>query len=725
MVFSFLIEERKIITFFILHFIFPPFLLSARDENLRLSVIKYPNSTLPAIVKRGENFDIELFSEEDKECCWEVTLIDEFTTVPLDVVKKEYNLQNKILTLSASVPSSAMESFYKLRINSDGYNDTNENAVKVISEYPPSFYFIHISDNHLDKGDCDSHTFTKQLKLFIKHFNVINPEFVIFTGDNTACWGDGCEGAYKCLVKTLQELQVPAFLVPGNHDWDAKIENYYDFQGYKRYFSFEYSNLNFIGLDTGKQWNECCETMYLKESDPLQFEWLFNQLKAENKNSILFFHFVFKELEDIFGKYPVIMTLYGHTHINSCFYGGGCWQINTASGAYIEGNKYFNSGGQFRLIRIEDNKVKSFAIEGTNCGTISLRAGGELEEKIKVEYSPANDGSAGQMKATITNLINERFENGKLRFNLKAGINKLFIHNGTLIRQVDTSTATVVFVKVNISPLTTTEVEINDNPLDFLVPNDGDLIGEKVKIVPLFNQGFNPIEVEFYFNKNMYFVDTSEPFEYEMDTSAFGNGEYEIKVSAKNEKGEKYQAKIKVRKFIISIQPNRWEMIVLPWLPDSENVVDVLGNSNVDVFRFVGNWIEGNKYCPISENCFGSLKEVGKGFWLFNRDVSVLNIEPKGEIYYKDYYKIPLEQGWNQIGSPFIVEIPQEKIKIEYIDEIVSLEEAVELGWIDSKLYKFSDNGYEPISVNSLILEPHKSYWFKALNEMLFLWIYK
>ncbi|MEM8894712.1 MAG: metallophosphoesterase family protein [Bacteroidota bacterium] len=115
----------------------------------------------------------------------------------------------------------------------------------------------------------------------------------------------------------------PVFTILGNHDWHEPEENYvheWKLPGNEHYYSFDYGNAHFIGLDSKKG------TLYQHEE---QVSWLEKDLKSISDSTVwrvVFIHHNGKSctykgdtesvmsLYPLFEKYKVDLVLNGHAH---------------------------------------------------------------------------------------------------------------------------------------------------------------------------------------------------------------------------------------------------------------------------------------------------------------------------------------------------------------------------------------------------------------------------
>lgn len=131
------------------------------------------------------------------------------------------------------VPEVTPEGFYGIEIGVADSVYMSQSAVRVYDAYPDSWGFIHITDTHIwyDGGD---HTSVERLEFFVREANFLNPELVVLTGDVCEHLNDGHDWPQQFLG-AVDDLRVPIYVVPGNHDYYNDGEDY-DPSGPMRYF---------------------------------------------------------------------------------------------------------------------------------------------------------------------------------------------------------------------------------------------------------------------------------------------------------------------------------------------------------------------------------------------------------------------------------------------------------------------------------------------------------
>ena len=119
----------------------------------------------------------------------------------------------------------------------------------------------------------------------IQEINLINPDFVLLTGDIT---NDGLTKQYEYLTQLLVELEVPIYIVAGNHAFfnPAALSEYERWYG-PIYYSFDYGDYHFVMLQSG---GNPPNTVIEGISDE-QIQWLENDLDQHQNAKMIFVGF--------------------------------------------------------------------------------------------------------------------------------------------------------------------------------------------------------------------------------------------------------------------------------------------------------------------------------------------------------------------------------------------------------------------------------------------------
>ncbi len=364
---------------------------------------------------------------------------------------------------------------------SGGINDISRNAVQVIPTRKTNYYFAHITDPHMptriywpNQGfDTDSLA-VNDFRAVMDDLNLIRPEFVLITGDiiNEGEL-DGFAGQYwyAWIKRIFYEMQVPIYVVSGNHDiggWNATPppqgrarRNWWKYFGWQwnynpsltwtqhsQDYSFTYNNVHYIGMESYINYDNWWQMIYGNQSFTTnQMIWLNNTLAIyPNHTKVLFYHYDFSNQLSL-TNLGVHMALWGHIHRNQ----GSITQTpyNLATRSVCDGNR------AYRIIRVNGQQLHPF-------NTIYA---GSTGNNINITFFPPNHGLTDSVRAVVVNNQPLTFENALVRFNMPAGNYSYTVTNGFL-EQVDTSGEhNICYVRVNLANNSTILVSIKANPV--------------------------------------------------------------------------------------------------------------------------------------------------------------------------------------------------------------------------------------------------------------------
>ncbi|MBC8450691.1 metallophosphoesterase, partial [bacterium] len=205
----------------------------ARAIGDTLTVVMRPILSVPTIIADGQSFTIEA-KASSSTTGWTATLERGGLSYSLALSSVSYESSYERWFMTATVPSGTPEELYDLHVQADGgIDDVTAHSVMVEDALSNDFYFIHITDTHLpthvyyyESGADTDTTEIDDLRAVIDDINIINPAFVLLTGDviNEGELEDFLDKRYFTRTKRLlKELDVPVYLTAGNHDvggWD-------------------------------------------------------------------------------------------------------------------------------------------------------------------------------------------------------------------------------------------------------------------------------------------------------------------------------------------------------------------------------------------------------------------------------------------------------------------------------------------------------------------------
>lgn len=408
----------------------------------RITIIQNPLSSRPAIVQAGGNFTITCKAASSAQN-WAATISSAYNQAPLQVIP-QYDNTIGMWKITATVPVNTPFELYHLKVTAQGLEDQVSHAVKVITGYKNSYYFIHLPDLHLPAVSWvgyydDANTIPEYLKV-IRELEIINPEFVLQTGDFV---DNGQQASsYELAQSLLDKAQVPMFITGGNHDlWYDGHNNWKKYFNPTMDYSFNYGSHHYAGME-----------MFDIPSVTFtagQMQWLQNDLQASVKRNdrmrTLFYHYdESRQIDaDFVDDYLVDLILYGHTHINAEN------RLGTRPTLNLNTSFTMNNHGQYRLVKIAGDQVQAHPVIDFN--------------KLNVRYTPANDGTNLRVKAIIQNANPVAFENGLIKFLVRESSAGYTVTGGTVAQIIDAGNYNVYYVHVNIGASSQQDVLIQCN----------------------------------------------------------------------------------------------------------------------------------------------------------------------------------------------------------------------------------------------------------------------
>lgn len=264
--------------------------------NSKVKQIIYPLFATPAITKRDEKMTLKVDTQGKEAGMWRIKLKQtnhsaltseyELPVETVEIGQSHWNKSSSIFDITVNIPSHIPEKLYDLEVtytaNGKTISDRQPHSVKVIDEYKKDFTFLHLTDTHVGSprnlGDNEDpstidpalakeaglwHPDENQRWLYlqkaIREVNLKNPDFVVVTGDLMYGQMNPQEYIYEYeeTYKVLQKLEVPVYLVPGNHDiyaQDATLSDgakYWEQYFGPQFFSFDYGPYaHFIGYNS-------------------------------------------------------------------------------------------------------------------------------------------------------------------------------------------------------------------------------------------------------------------------------------------------------------------------------------------------------------------------------------------------------------------------------------------------------------------------------------------
>ncbi len=446
-------------------------LLRPADEITR---IQRPIFSVPQIAPQGSTFDI-IVNGPMGATNWDARLKYADYELNMLVQNAQFDALYDLWTLTVQTPVTDIYALYDISVTCDQIEtDIAENAVYMIPQFRDSYYIAHFTDTHLpghvmfgdDPGEQDM-TEVEDLRSIINDLNVIRPEFILFTGDvvNEGELEDLNDRRYYTIAKNLlTELDVPVFLVTGNHDvggWQQTSppagtarNNWFRFFGWSyladydtepntQNYYFNYGNTLFIGMDSYDNYDDYRLDLFGNTSfTSWQLSWMRNLVQSNpTMEKVAFYHYDFNSEISLTAE-NLDMALWGHIHSNSGSIGSYPYDLATES--VCDNNR------AFRIVKFDN---------GTITPLQTMYAGGN-GDSFTVTYNAPNNGTQSQNTAAIYNGYSTNFEHGLVKFHVTSGFDYA-TDDGEIVYQLDVDGHKEVAVRCNIPANGSTTVSVS------------------------------------------------------------------------------------------------------------------------------------------------------------------------------------------------------------------------------------------------------------------------
>jgi predicted phosphodiesterase len=276
-------------------------------------VLAHPRLGQPAIRRAGETLDVSWIAASPQPA--------QITIAQQGVASGGTCDADGICHLSVTVPELPA-GLYALCVETE----CSPGAVAVVQQYSDPVTVIHFSDTHVGDG-ASQDVFAR----VVDAINATPADFAIFTGD-AADTGKADQRAG--FLHELTRLQLPVYVVTGNHDYDAVgIDGHLLDIGPELDFAAQYGALRLIGISSGQDMDDGNHNSTISESDgpdESQLNWL-GEIIADAPSIVFFHHPIYNGLFATIGPQSrdalktlvtrdnVLAVLTGHTHISAVF----------------------------------------------------------------------------------------------------------------------------------------------------------------------------------------------------------------------------------------------------------------------------------------------------------------------------------------------------------------------------------------------------------------------
>lgn len=434
-----------------------------------------PRGGNPTFILEGDTFTVEVKSSETVPTTgWTAELANDLKSWEAEVVSvaagkiNHGKIDGYIFTIKAS--DDLPPELFNLVLKNGNVTITSERSVKIVESFEESFYILHISDEHCIAGTAkaDGSVTNSESSFDMKEWvaptiNLINPRFVLYSGDTMVInrtpesW-IGEEAARSAMIDymdTMKNYTAPSVIISGNHDvgWDAYVDistqrRLWEELVGQRAFSFRMGAFYVSAVEwTGH--------------DYYQFS-LSDYTQAYNDNTITYRLVTSHGHDGLDGwttvanaQRPCDLQLVGHGHQTRTvstspylvFMMGTAQKYNTTG---IYNFEWDGESWDLEQTATRQDGVDYFKLFTGNYGA---------NPTVNAEFSKANDGTNTSNTVTITNTLNRRFYDGRLRFEMPRG--EYEVTGGTVLATYDYGTnKTAVVVSVDIKAATTTTVSI-------------------------------------------------------------------------------------------------------------------------------------------------------------------------------------------------------------------------------------------------------------------------
>ena len=443
-----------------------------------LTVLMRPILSVPTILTPGDAFTIDAMAPETTTG-WTALLRRGGIEIPLPVTDAEFETDHQRWFLTATVPGGTQPELYDLVVSaSDSIHDVARHAVSVKKEDPDDFYFIHITDTHLpthayyyEEGAESDSTEMDDMRAVIDDINLINPAFVLLTGDivNEGELEEYLNWRSFTRAKSImREFDVPVYITGGNHDlggWESTPppqgtarRTWWRFFGwrwlndpppgeviYTQNYSFDYGGAHFIGLEAYDNYDNWRSWFYGPESfTDRQMAWLIDDIATANPTMpvIAFYHYDFR-WELMLDYYSIDAAFWGHIHRD--------WGDITTTPFDLGTDNVCDGARSMRLVRVSDGVVAP-------CET--FRSGG-TGQNLRIAFDRPNDGSESTITAVVTNGLSESFEHGLVKFHVRADSIPYAVDNGELLQTMTDGDVATCYVRLEMESGTVTTVTLD------------------------------------------------------------------------------------------------------------------------------------------------------------------------------------------------------------------------------------------------------------------------
>lgn len=453
----------------------------AQNNNDDITSILTPRSHNPAFVEPGGIIVVELRDS--------TSIFDPGWISKLKNDLSEWEVEIKSVTpakihhgtesgskLKIAIPDNIPPELMELIIcHPSGVKYRSERAVSIVPDFEEDFYIIHQSDEHMtidkavEPGGKSSVKWgngsKEALEWLTPILNIINPRFVLHTGDNTQVYHEpdlwvGIEESQIRMEKFVDGIsgyQVPTVFIPGNHDmgFPGYLENpewrkiYHRIIGQSA-FSFTMGSFYFLG----SEW-----------TNPEFLDWAKNDYLSSYSVPAIRYRLLASHYYDgldakttiATDERPADLLLVGHNHRTRVLQEEPYRVLSVGSAQQHQRAAFFY------FQRTPDGWTTEQPLSHAEGINVYRLVGDYGLPTVTAVFSTDNDGTAESNDVTITNNLPFDFYNGRIRFLMEQG--NYSVKGGEIlsIYDYDNGKKTAVIVKVDIKQSSVTDLSIRKN----------------------------------------------------------------------------------------------------------------------------------------------------------------------------------------------------------------------------------------------------------------------
>jgi len=203
--------------------------------------IVQPILGIPARLEPGDDLEIRVVLHADVEGDWFAT-ISRFGRVMTLTLLDTFPSDRSWL-LRASISPDAAPGLYDLTVGKGVIMDLERHAVSIGYDHD-RLTLVHVTDVHVDRPEPDG---LGTIMHTVEVINLVRPDLVVVTGDFQD--PGQAQQMKEFATRFLLNLDVPAYITPGNHEFKDDPQSYYTYLNPYPDYAFDFGPARFISLN--------------------------------------------------------------------------------------------------------------------------------------------------------------------------------------------------------------------------------------------------------------------------------------------------------------------------------------------------------------------------------------------------------------------------------------------------------------------------------------------